>query len=73
MRLAIEMWNSGDIGYRQVAQQFDVPWSTLRDRIKENNKVITGANKGFAGGFRTVFSEENEGGLHVREALTGST
>ena len=24
MRLAIEMWNSGDIGYRQVAQQFDV-------------------------------------------------
>ena len=76
MRLAIEMWNSGDIGYRQVAQQFDVPWSTLRDRIKENNKVITGANKGFAGGFRTVFSEENEGELcayilRMEEVLLG--
>ena len=76
MRLAIELWNSGDIGYRQVAQQFGVPWSMLRDRIKENNKVITGANKWIAGGFRTVFSEENEGELcayilRMEEVLLG--
>ena len=55
MRLAIEEWKKGSAGYRQIGEQFN-----LRDRIKNNNKIITGAKKGFAGGFRKVFTEEQE-------------
>ena len=60
MRLAIEEWKKGSAGYRQIGEQFNVPWSTLRDRIKNNNKIITGAMKGFVGGFRKVFTNEQE-------------
>ncbi|KAK2189837.1 hypothetical protein NP493_96g13046 [Ridgeia piscesae] len=61
MRLAIEEWEKGSAGYRQIGEQFNVPWSTLRDRLKNNNKIITGAKKGFAGGgFRKVFTDEQE-------------
>ena len=55
MRLATEEWKKGSAGYRQIGEQFN-----LRDRIKNNNKIITGAKKGFAGGFRKVFTEEQE-------------
>ncbi|KAK2155252.1 hypothetical protein NP493_2096g00000 [Ridgeia piscesae] len=60
MRLAIEEWKKGSAGYRQIGEQFYAPWSTLRDRVKNNNKIITGAKKGFAGGFRKVFTNEQE-------------
>ncbi|KAK2180315.1 hypothetical protein NP493_450g01010 [Ridgeia piscesae] len=55
-----EEWKKGSAGYRQIGEQFNVPWSTLRDRLKNNNNIITGAKKGFAGGFRKVFTDEQE-------------
>ncbi|KAK2190429.1 hypothetical protein NP493_80g03045 [Ridgeia piscesae] len=60
MRLAIEEWKKGSAGYRHIGEQFNVPWSTLRDRLKNNNKIITGAKKGFAGGVQKVFTDEQE-------------
>lgn len=48
MRLATELWNKGDVGHRQIAKQFNMPWSPLRDRIAKN-RIITGAKNGFAG------------------------
>ena len=76
MRLAIEEWKKGSAGYRQIGEQFNVPWSTLHDRLKNNNTIITGAKKGFAGGFRKVFTDEQEQELctyilYMEEVLLG--
>ena len=51
MRVAIEEWKKGSAVYHQIGKQFNVPWSTLRDRLKNNNKIMTGVKKGFAGFF----------------------
>ena len=63
MRLAIEEWNKESAGYRQIVEQFNVPWSTLHDRLKNNNKIITGAKKGFAGGFSKSLHRRTGTGL----------
>ena len=61
--LAIELWNERGAGYRQIASQFNVPWSTLRDRIKNKSRTVTGSKRGLVGGFTTVFSEDDENEL----------
>ena len=69
MKLAIEEWKKGSAGYRQIGEQFNVPWSTLRDRLKNNNKIITGAKKGFAGGGFEKSSQTNRNRNCVRTSF----
>ena len=45
MRLGFEEWKKGSAGYRQIGEQFNVPWSALRDRLNNNNKIIGGFEK----------------------------
>ena len=55
MQRAIQLWNGGKYGYRQAAARCNVPWSTLRDRIKKKNTMITGSR-----GFHRIFTDEQE-------------
>ena len=58
MRLAIESVRNGRMGYLAASKQFNVPRSTLRDRVKGKNKHVTEAEKGF--GRQSAFPEELE-------------
>ena len=76
MRLVIELWNERGAGCRQIASQFNVPWSTLRDRIKNKDRTVTGSKRGLVGGFTTVFSEDDKNELcayilRMEEVLLG--
>ena len=78
MQRAIQLWNGHKYGYRQAAAQCNVPWSTLRDRIKKKNTIITGSRKGFVGGFHRIFTNEQEKQrcayiLRTEEVLLGLT
>ena len=78
MQRAIQLWNSGKYGYRQAAARCNVSWSTLCDRIKKKNTIITGSRKGFVGGFHRIFTDEQEEQLcayilRMEEVLLGLT
>ncbi|KAF2878733.1 hypothetical protein ILUMI_27449 [Ignelater luminosus] len=63
MANAIEACVTGRMGYQKAASQFNVPRSTLRDRVKvaiaTGNNVLDVAKKGM-GRFKTVFTKEQE-------------
>ena len=78
MRQAIEACESGTMGYGTAALQFDVPKSTLRDRVKQKTKLVTEHDKGFVGGFQKVFTDQEEEELvqytlKMEELLVGLT
>lgn len=63
MQLAISEVMSGSMGYYKAAKLFNVPQSTLEDRVrkakKENLSIIKASAKGM-GNITTVFSKEQE-------------
>ena len=66
MQRAVLSVMNGDQGYKKAAEMYDVPQTTLERRVKkfkQTNDIESACRKGFACGFKTVFTQEEEAEL----------
>ena len=75
---AIHAVKSKQMGAKAASNAFGVPRTTLRDRLKNKNAIVTDSQNGFIGGFQRVFSAEQEDELcdyilKMEELLMGLT
>ena len=65
MNAALNAVRSGEMGYQKASLVYSVPRSTLRDRVKNKNKNVKEANKGYGRSTTLHPDLENELCSHI--------
>ena len=60
MQREIGAMKTGKMGFERAARSHNVPKTTLRRRVLGMNTILQNGDKGFVGGYRRVFSEDQE-------------
>ena len=68
MEAALKAFANREMGYKNAADQFGIPKTTLKCKLKDGNKFCKGSSKSL-GHDKTVFSRDTEIEL-VRYVLT---